>query len=337
MMKTPIILHFINMPAKVILTFLLFLTMFPAMGHSQVNSHNPVTRHDWADPTVWQADDGYYYSMATGGRSLIRSTDLRLWQETDISPFNEETWKRLHQIGKHLWAPDVTSVGGQRIAYVTMYRSAEDASIVALKEVSPGHFEYTATLTQGKVTGILDTIDPEVVTDTRSGRVWLFFGSIGGVHRVELTKDGFALKDGAEYEHVAGLTMEQDGSRMRVFEGSYLYRRKGYWYLFVSAGWYNNASYHLCVGRSRRLTGTFRDKEGHDMRLGYATTILSSQEGDRFFGPGHCGEIISLPDGRDYITYHCHDREMGNGRPRPMMLQQITWDKDGWPVFTITP
>lgn len=314
-------------------SLLICLTLFPSLGYAQVDVRNPVTSHDWADPTVWQAGDGYYYSMATGGGRLIRSSDLREWQRTDISPFDEQTWSRLHQIGNHLWAPDVTMVDGSRIAYVTMYRSAEDASIVALKEVTPGHFEYAATLTQGKVTGILDTIDPEAVTDGKTGRVWLFFGSIGGIHRVELTKDGLAIKPDAKYEHVAGVTMHEDGSRMRVFEGSYLYRRKGYWYLFVSAGWYNNASYHLCVGRSRKLTGTFRDREGHDMRLGYATTILSSQEGDRFFGPGHCGEIITLPDGKDYITYHCHDKEMDGGNPRPMMLQQISWDNDGWPFF----
>jgi len=312
---------------------LICLTLFPDKGYAQVDGRNPVTPHDWADPTVWQAEDGYYYSMATGGGRLIRSKDLREWQRTDVSPFDEQTWTHLHQIGNHLWAPDVALVDGRRMAYVTLYRSAEDASIVALKEVTPGNFEYAATLTQGKATGILDTIDPEVVTDHKTGRVWLFFGSIGGIHRVELTKDGLAIKPGSKYEHVAGVTMKEDGSRMRVFEGSYLYRRKGYWYLFVSAGWYNNASYHLCVGRSRKLTGTFRDREGHDMRLGYATTILSSQEGDRFFGPGHCGEIITLPDGKDYITYHCHDREMDGGNPRPMMLQQISWDKDGWPYF----
>jgi len=314
-------------------SLLISLTLFPSLGYAQVDGRNPVTSHDWADPTVWQSEDGYYYSMATGGGRLIRSSDLRVWQRTDISPFDEQTWSCLHQIGNHLWAPDVSLVDGNRIAYVTMYRSAEDASIVALKEVTPGHFEYATTLTQGKVTGILDTIDPEVVTEGKTGRVWLFFGSIGGIHRVELTKDGLAIKPDAKYEHVAGVTMQEDGSRMRVFEGSYLYRHKGYWYLFVSAGWYNNASYHLCVGRSRKLTGTFRDREGHDMRLGYATTILSSQEGDRFFGPGHCGEIITLPDGKDYITYHCHDKEMDGGNPRPMMLQQISWDNDDWPFF----
>lgn len=302
--------------------------------HAQVATQgNPVTKHDWPDPTVWKADDGMFYSMATGGGRLLRSHDLAQWEQTDIEPFDQRTWDKLHSIGNHLWAPDVTIVNGQRMAYVTMYRGAEDASIVALKEFAPGRFEYASTLTMGKQTGILDTIDPEVVTDPKTKRVWLFFGSIGGMHRVELEKDGLHIRKDAHYEHVAGLTSAEDGSRMKVFEGAYLHRHGKYWYLFVSSGWYNNATYRLSVGRSKSLDGVFVDKEGREMRLGHATVLLKSEEGDRFFGPGHCGEIFTLSKGKDYIVYHCHDKEMDNGNPRPMMMQRIFWGKDGWPYF----
>ena len=299
--------------------------------HAQASYTNPVIPHDWPDPTVWRTADGRFYSMATGGRPLQTSTDLAHWTRTDVEPFDRATWDTLHTFGWHLWAPDVTTVGRQRIAYVTTYNSAEDASIVALRETSPGRFRYASVITRGRTTGILDTIDPEVVTDPRSGRVWMFFGSIGGIHRIELTADGLAPLPGTTYEHVAGLTSAQDPSREHVFEGSYLHRHGRYWYLFVSSGWYNNATYSLRVGRSKRLDGTFVDRDGRPMSEGHATFVLRSDEGDRFYGPGHCGEIFTDRRGHDYILYHAHDRQLEGGNPRPTFLQRIRWGRDGWP------
>lgn len=315
-MRTPVLLNI----------FLLCLSCF-------AQKDNPVWKGDWPDPTVWKSDDGYFYSMATGARTILRSSNLADWEDTHIAPFDSETWDKLHEYGWHLWAPDVTTVAGQRLAYVTTYNSAEDASILVLRETSLGRFQFANVITRGRDTKILDTIDPEVVVDKRTGKVWMFFGSIGGVHRIELTPDGMAIKENATYEHVAGLTSEQDGSRQKVFEGSYLYHHGKYWYLFVSAGWYNNESYRLLVGRSKHLDGVFKDANGRPMTEGNATEILHSDKGDRFIGPGHCGEIFQDKKGRSYMFYHCHDKEIENGNPRPMFLQQIRWDKKGWPYF----
>ena len=64
-------------------------------------------------------------------------------------------------------------------------------------------------------------------------------------------------------------------------------------------------------------------------------TVLSSGRDDRFYGPGHNGEIFTK-DGRDWMFYHVHDRQMpmmGRYAPRPMAMQEIKWDTDGWPYF----
>ena len=68
------------------------------------------------------------------------------------------------------------------------------------------------------------------------------------------------------------------------------------------------------------------------MTDGLAEPILSSGEGDFFYGPGHNGEIFTAADGRDYIFYHAHAR---NFKPneRPTLLQELLWDADGWPCF----
>lgn len=313
------------------LAFILMMILPSIHSMSQGTYTNPVWNHDWPDPTVWKGDDGFYYSIATGGGSIIRSMNLADWEDTGIRPFDDETFAKLHQYGQHLWAPDVTVVDGQRIAYVTMYNSSSDASIIALKETAMNKFTFASVITRGKDTKIEDTIDPEVVTDPKTGKVWFFFGSIGGIHRIELNKDGLSVKDGSHYEHVAGVNISEDGSRLKVFEGSYLHKHGKYWYLFVSSGWYNNSTYRLSVGRSKKLEGVFVDKEGRAMTEGNATVLLHSDDGDRFLGPGHCGEIFTDKKGDEFIVYHCHDKLLENGNPRPMLLQKLTWGKDGWP------
>lgn len=293
---------------------------------------NPVWPHDWPDPTIWKGEDGAFYSISTSCATIIRSTNLVDWEDLHTPPFDKESRDKLQKEGWNLWAPDVTTVNGQRLCYVACYNSAQDASICVLKETSANHFEFVGVLTKGKITGIDDTIDPEVVTDPETGKVWLFFGSIGGIHRIELTSDGMALKEGAEYIRVAGLNIGQDQSRLKVLEGSYLHKRGDYWYLFVSSGCYYDKTYQMRVGRSKSLEGDFVDKEGNSLKTtGMATPIINST--NRFFGPGHNGEIYTDKYNRDFIVYHCHDTQTDEGTTRPMFLQEIYWDKEGWPYF----
>jgi len=292
---------------------------------------NPVWSHNWPDPTVWKADDGRYYSVCTNPKRCIVSDDLFRWEMSEAAPVSEESWKKMREVSHHFWAPDVATVDGKRNMYITLYNKAEDSNIGVLQETEPGRFEMKGIVTRGKETGIDDTIDPEVVTDPKTGKVWLFFGSVGGIHRVELTPDGLSLKEGAEYTHVAGKTVKENPDRSKVFEGAYLHRRRGYWYLFVSSGFYGNHTYNLRVGRSKKLDGTFKDRHGRPMTEGYATPVLWSDKGDNFFGPGHCGEIFRANDGNDYIFYHCHVRDSEKPQDRPMLMSRIRWDRKGWP------
>lgn len=298
-------------------------------GAQQVK--NPVWHRNWPDPTIWQGDDGRYYCIATSPRRCLVSDDLFNWNLSDITPIDPESWQTVTAVSHHLWAPDVTTVGDRRLMYITLYNSAEDSSIGVLTETLPGRFRFNGIITKGSETGIEDTIDPEVVTDPQTGQVWMFFGSVGGIHRVELAPDGLSLKEGSRYEHVAGQTVHQCPDRSKVFEGSYLHWHRGYWYLFVSSGFYGNHTYQLQVGRSKELTGQFLNREGKPMTEGYATPVLHSDEGDNFFGPGHCGEIFTAADGNEYIFYHCHVRNSRNPNHRPMFMSRIQWDQDEWP------
>ena len=295
--------------------------------------HNPVIDKSWPDPTVW-TDGSRYYTICTGVRTIMASEDLVNWTDLKTAPLSEDAMAAAKAVGKKLWAPDVVKIKDRWMLYLTCYESAEYCGISVFEsESATGPWEFIGRLTHSTENGIKDSIDPEVVVDPETGKVWLFFGSIGGIHHVELTSDGKRLADGAIFEHVAGLDVNTNPTRSRVYEGAYLHHRDGYWYLFASAGRYFDHSYGIVVGRSKTLEGIFTDKEGKKLSGGHASAILKSGSKDDFFGPGHNGEIITDAKGQDYILYHCHNRVDGKDMGRHTLLQRIYWDKEGWPYF----
>lgn len=315
---------------KVLISAILVLTSVTSGGQT---FRNPVIDKSWPDPTVW-TDGSRYYTICTGVRTIMASEDLVNWTDLKTVPLSDKALASAKAVGKKLWAPDVVEIGDRWMLYLTCYESAEYCGISVFESESPtGPWEFIGKLTHSTENGIKDSIDPEVVVDPETGKVWLFFGSIGGIHRVELTSDGKRLADGAIFEHVAGLDVNTNPTRSRVYEGAYLHHRDGYWYLFASAGRYFDHSYGIVVGRSRTLEGTFTDKEGKKMSGGHASAILQSAPKDDFFGPGHNGEIITDSNGQDYILYHCHHRTDGKDTGRKTLLQRIYWDEDGWPRF----
>lgn len=131
----------------------------------------------------------------------------------------------MKELGPDVWAPQFAQINGKYLIYITLRSSAEDSRIAVLSSVTvTGPYKFENVITDSRFTGIKDTIDPFAFVDDQTGKVWLVFGSIGGIHQVELTKDGLSLAEGAAYKHIAGQDIDKDNSRLTVFEGSYVYK-----------------------------------------------------------------------------------------------------------------
>ena len=293
---------------------------------------NPVTSGSSPDPTVWRDEGGTWYSTSTS-LELLTSADGVRWTETGRKILPAEELRRVHAKYRWIWAPDVVKLAGGWRLYASYVNAARDSAIAAYRgESATGPFTFAGILTDARATGIKDTIDPEVVRDSDTGKTWLFFGSTGRVHRQQLTDDGLAPAPGARPILVGGLSDEGVPNRQQVFEGTYLHRRAGWWYLFASRGWYKGHTYGVVVARSRSLEGAFLDREGRPFERGFATVILSSGAKDHFFGPGHNGEIFTDAEGRDWMYFHCHVKGP-TPEARPMFRQRLFWGADGWPYF----
>lgn len=297
---------------------------------------NPVLNVDIPDPCVINGEDGYFYLLGTGqlaSRTMFRSPNLVDWEETD-RPFTDKAvtdcYADLGVSYVNFWAPEIVKIGDK----YNMYTSKGETPLLVFQSKHPNFgYEYIGQIITTSTGLNTENIDACVRYDL-DGSLWIFWDSrTTGIYRQKLSADGLSLDTNDTKVHVAGKSISQDSTRMTVFEGAYLYRRKGYWYLFVSAGRYNNDTYCIKVGRSATLTGTFVDKEGNNMTDGYGTTILSSASNDILYGPGHNGQIITDRNNHTYMVYHSHYTEATSTSARYICLQEIFWDVDGWPYF----
>ncbi len=292
----------------------------------------PIWPGSFPDPTTWLAEDGTWRATSTS-LEMLKSDDFLHWETTGRRAFSRDQENALRKKWPYVWAPDVIKLQDEYLMYVSLVVSATNSAIAVFSsESADGPFRNGRLITKSADTGIRDTIDPEVVRDDRNDALWLFFGSTGKMHRVRLAPDGKSLAPGAEYRHVAGLwgNEKDDPTRSRIFEGAYLHRRDGYWYLFASRGFYADHTYAVVVGRSTTLDGPFLDREGRKMTDGFATTVIESKKGDPVFGPGHNAEIKSI-NGRDYMLLHAHVAGE-NARARSLFLAEVDWDSEGWPT-----
>jgi len=316
---------------------------------------NPVSQRigdTFADPSVIRGKDGFWYAYGTsdplreGERTehrvpVARSTDLVDWRYVGdaFTAAKMPTWAAPDA---HLWAPDIRYVDGQyRMYYVvtqtTVTDERDDNAIGMATAPSPtGPWTDSGAPVVGPRRGgagepgnFLWTFDPSAVTDT-DGTQWLFYGSYyGGLFVTKLDTAG---------RHALGTPTQV--AIDNKFEGAYVVRREGFWYLFAStanccAG--PTTGYSVQVGRSTDLRGPYVDQQGTSLMVSRAGgTPVLNQNGNAWIGAGHNAIVTDLA-GRDWIAYHAIDRadpyldEPFGINERPMLLDRLDW-VDGWPA-----
>jgi arabinan endo-1,5-alpha-L-arabinosidase len=240
----------------------------------------------------------------------------------------------------NLWAPDIQFWNGTYYLYfmVTEAGTGGSAIGVATSDSPTGPWKaadkpvvepHAAPCCAGSKRW---TYDPSVIAD-ENGQRYIYYGSFfGGLSVRKLSDDGLTSDPSTQIE----VTIPNR------YEGAYVTKREGYYYLFGSASSCCNgplSGYSVFVGRSTSPLGPFIDREGQPMlaaRVG-GTPVLS-QNGNRWVGPGH-NALLTDFGGQDWILYHAIDDdapyfEQGNGGlldKRHLMMDALDWI-DGWPT-----
>ena len=310
------------------LFLLLLLISCKANGAVTLNSlesntyKNPVINYSLPDPTVIQANDGYFYLYATEdirNTPIYRSQDLVNWKFVGTA-FTDATRPTFEPKGG-LWAPDINYINGKYVLYYSMSVWGGEWTCgigVATADKPQGPFTDRGKLFRSNEIGVKNSIDPFYVEE--SGKKYLFWGSFRGIYAIELSDDGLSVKPGAEKQRIAGT----------AYEGIYIHKRNGFYYLFASVGSCCEglkSTYTTVVGRSDNLFGPYGDKQGRPMMENQHEVLI--QKNHKFVGTGHNSEIVKDQKDQDWVFYHAVS--VDNPKGRVLMMDKVSWE-NGWPV-----
>ncbi|MFT3739941.1 MAG: family 43 glycosylhydrolase [Breznakibacter sp.] len=283
---------------------------------------NPVVAASLPDPTIVRAGDGTFYLYATEDTRNVpvyKSRNLVDWLFAGTA-FTDST-RPAFEPGGGIWAPDVNVINDRYVMYYSMSVWGGEWTCgigVATAGKPEGPFTDHGKLFRSNKIGVQNSIDPFYIED--QGRKYLFWGSFRGIYCAELNDDGLSLKTGKVLQQIAGT----------AFEGTYIFKKDGYYYFFASVGSCCQgveSTYQLVVGRSRSLLGPYVDKSGRSMLdNGYEVVIAKNE---RFVGNGHNSEIVTDDANNHWVLYHGVD--VASSKGRVLLLDEISWDKHGWP------
>lgn len=284
------------------------------------------------DPSVIRAKDGYFYLYATQTKTywmpVYRSKDLVNW-EYQGTAFNKATEPDLPG-GGAFWAPEIRFLNGKYVLYYSWAKmNGADISYtaVAVGDTPMGPFPDSKELIGNKEFGS-NCIDQFYYEEDE--KKYMFFGSFKGIYVTELEDDGLTVKLGNDGKPT--LKKQVCGN---AFEGTNIYKKGKYYYLFASIGSCCNgvnASYQVVVGRSENLLGPYVDKDGKDMLKNNWELVLEG-DGQKWIGPGHNSIIIQDDEGTDWMIYHSYLKKDGGVGGRLGMLDRLQWSSDGWPYI----
>lgn len=308
---------------------LLYLFLFASVkgafaqlpGYQQAGNGNPIIPGYFADPTVKKFGDTYYIYATTDGNGgglgpsqVWTSKDFVNWTYQDMN------WPTTHVY----WAPDVAH--GNDGKYYLYY--CQPVDIYGASSASPTG-PWAPLLPDGKAI-VPNYFVPKVITlDGQTfrdddGRFYMTWGT-WGIYPGYGCGIGLLNPDMRSFAKTAQIP---NTDATGFFEGSFLFKRKGIYYLMYSSGYCENETYRVQYAMSKKgPMGGFV--------FGKNNPILSTSTDGTVHGPGH-NSVLQIGDDY-YIIYHRHNNPHSNGGyHRQVCADKLEFDAEG-NIKKITP
>lgn len=268
------------------------------------------------DPSTIAECDGKYYTFGTGGGGLI-SDDGWSWHGGAERPGGGAAPDVLKIGDRYLCIYGATGGGlggGHNGRILTMWNKTLDPK-------SPD-FKWTKAVEVCSSDGMedQDAIDPSLLLDPTTGRLWVSYGTyFGTIRLIELDpKTGFRMKGNKEKD----IAIDCEATDLIYCDGWY--------YLLGTHGTCCdgvNSTYNIVVGRSRNVEGPYVDNVGRDMFHGGGRMVIAA--GDRKTGPGHFGRTV-IDEGVEIMSCH-YEADFDRSGRSVLGIRPLLW-KNGWPV-----
>ncbi|HET9502384.1 MAG TPA: arabinan endo-1,5-alpha-L-arabinosidase [Hymenobacter sp.] len=317
----------------------LFLAMLASSLPGRAQTAPPaIPIHD----PVLTRQNGTYYLFGTGnGVTVWSSKDRQAWKPEPPVFAAPPAWavRAVPGFKGHVWAPDISFANGQYSLFYSISTFGKNRSAIGLATTktldskSPDYkwVDHGAVIESVPGRDMWNAIDPNLVRDDQ-GTPWLTFGSFwNGIKLVQLRPDLTGPAEPQQWRTLARRPHAAPADSLpgeEAIEGPFIFRRNGFYYLFVSFDYCcrgPQSTYKMMVGRARTVTGPYLDQAGMPMEKGGGTLVL---QGDaNWFGVGH--NAVATFDSVDYLVFHGYDGH-DNGRPK-LRIEPLAWSADGWP------
>lgn len=268
------------------------------------------------DPSTIAECDGKFYTFGTRGGGLI-SEDGWTWNGGAERPGGGAAPDVLKIGNRYLVVYGATGggLGGQHSGQIlTMWNKTLDPK-------SPD-FKYSEAVVVASSDGLEDNdaIDPGLLLDPTSGRLWLSYGTyFGFIRLIELDpKTGFRMAGNKAID----IAIDCEATTMMY--------RNGWYYLLGTHGTCcdgANSTYNIVVGRSKKITGPYLDNVGRDMLQGGGKMVIAA--GGRVNGPGHFG-LLDLGNGVQKMSCH-FEADLDQSGRSVLGIRSLLWKND-WPI-----
>lgn len=298
------------------------------------------------DPVMVKQDNVYY--LFGSRTSVSSSTDLVNWKTEKPILDKAPEWMSTDIVpgwngGARYSAPDVQLVRGTYYVYYDITAFAKNTSAIGVatnKTLHPSDPDFK-WVDRGMVVqsvpnrDMWNALDPMLMMDGRQG--WLVFGSFwGGIKMVKLAPDLLTIAKPEVWYTLArqprAFALDDTDPGDGTIEGPFIYKRGGYFYLFVSLDYCCrgiDSDYNVVVGRSKKVTGPYVDKEGKLMSNGGGTLVAKGNT-KYWAGVGHSSHYDM--DGKSLMLMHGYDK-MDNGASK-LIIREMKWTK-GWPSIDL--
>lgn len=315
---------------KYAIILIFWLTLLDAKAVSNGQYLNPVLERAMPDPTVIQGDDGLFYVFATGTNPpmnipIYKSPDLVNWSFEGYT-FPED--QKPKEIPKwNIWAPDVIKYKDKYLLAYSLSAMGEynhNGIGLAISDKANGPYTNLGIIFTSEESGVKNSIDPSLYEE--NGKLYLIWGSFHGIYICD-------LKEINNPPYFQAETTQKIKLAGDAFEGTHIYKRGGWYYLFASTGFCckgDLSTYRVVVGRSQNLFGPYVDYDGNQMLQNSYDLVLTGT--GIFSGPGHGSTIIEDDEKKTWYIYHSYKRGASN-KGRMLMLDEIQWSNEDWPYI----
>jgi arabinan endo-1,5-alpha-L-arabinosidase len=299
------------------------------------------------DPVIIKEGDTYYVYCTGGGRGgqgvipIRTSKDMRSWTMAGyvFDKLPEWVTKEI-PAGRGAWAPDISFYSGKYHLYyaVSSFGSRNSAIGLAtnatLDPKSPNYkwVDEGMVLRSYQDKDDWNAIDPNLFVEDKD-HVWLNWGSFwGGIKMKRIDPSTGKLSDD-DTQMYSLCSRERTPPIGGSVEAPFIVKHDDFFYLFVSfdrccRG--ADSTYNVVVGRSRKVTGPYVDKDGKSMAEGGGSLVIASTT-PNWKGPGH--EAVLQEPGADYLIFHAYSGTTGKSF---LQISTMVWE-NGWPKVGVLP